>query len=122
MSDNNSDKDKLESLEERLAAAKEEFDRDYNPKSKEDKGLNDGARAGVELVGAVLGGGLIGYGLDYVFNTSPILFFIFIILGVFTGFYNIYKITMNVGTSVGFKGLKTTSKDGNKTANFDDDD
>ena len=98
------DDPKLINLEERLKTARKEFDEDYNPKPKVDKGLNDGARAGIELVGAILGGGLIGYGLDYVFNTSPILFMSFLILGVFTGFYNIYKITMNVGTSVGFKG------------------
>jgi len=108
------DDPRLTKLENDLKAARTDFDEEYNPKSKihENKGLNDGARAGVELVGALLGGGLIGYGVDYVFETTPIFFFIFIILGVITGFYNIYKITMGTGTSVGFKGLKNSSKDG----------
>ena len=110
------DDPKLTSLENDLKAARTEFDKDYNPKAVENKGMNDGARAGVELVGSLLGGGLLGYGLDYVFQTSPIFFFIFLILGVITGFYNIYKITMGTGTSVGFKGLKNASKNAKQEA------
>ena len=102
---------KFEKLEEELKAARAEFDKDYNPPVKEDENISQGARAGIELVGAVLGGALLGYGLDYYFETSPAFFLIFIILGVITGFYNIYKITMNVGTSVGYKGLKSDEKD-----------
>ena len=111
--------DQQENLEDRLEKARDDFDADYNPKPEVDTNINDGARAGIELVGAVLGGALIGYGLDYAFNTSPAFFLIFIILGVFTGFYNIYKITMKVGTSVGYKDLKTPSKQVNKAENFD---
>lgn len=111
------DDPKLTKLEDDLKAARSEFDKDYNPQKSaseeaQEKSVNDGARAGAELVGALLGGGLLGYGLDYVFETSPIFFFIFIILGVITGFYNIYKITMGTGTSVGFKGLKNSEKNG----------
>ncbi|MAZ75801.1 MAG: hypothetical protein CMH31_00680 [Micavibrio sp.] len=116
------DDNKLVNFEERLAEARKDFDDEYNPKPDIDKGMNDGARAGIELVGGMLGGGLIGYGLDYLFGTSPIFFFIFIILGVGTGFYNIYKITMNVGTSVGYKGLKSYPKDAKQSSNFEDDD
>lgn len=112
---------RLEKLTEDLKSARQEFDEDYNPKppSKEDENMANGARAGIELVGAVLGGALVGYGLDYVFNTSPAFFIIFILLGVITGFYNIYKITMNVGTSVGFKGLKTPEKDAKQSQNLE---
>jgi ATP synthase protein I len=118
----NDEDDKIVNFEERLSKARKEFDEEYNPKPNVDEGMNDGARAGIELIGGMLGGGLIGYGLDYFFNTSPIFFFIFIILGVGTGFYNIYKITMNVGTSVGYKGLKSDPKDAKQASNFDDDD
>jgi len=108
---------RLTKLETDLKAARTEFDKDYNPTKTaseeiQEKSVNDGARAGAELIGALLGGGIIGYGLDYVFKTSPIFFFIFIILGTMTGFYSIYKITMGTGTSVGFKGLKNTKKNG----------
>jgi ATP synthase protein I len=111
--------DELVNLEERLAEARKDFDEEYNP-PEIDQSMNDGARAGIELIGGMLGGGLIGYGLDYLFGTSPLFFFIFIILGVGTGFYNIYKITMNVGTSVGYKGLKSDQKDAKQASNFDD--
>lgn len=117
------DDPKLTKLESELKNARKEFDLDYNPKSKDsDENVGIGARAGVELVGSVIGGAAIGYGIDYYFETSPIFFLTFVLLGVVTGFYNIYKITMNVGTSVGFKGLKSTSKDGKQSQNFDDDD
>ncbi len=108
------DDPRLTKLEKDLKNARTEFEADYNPKSKidETKGLNDGARAGIELVGSLLGGGIIGYALDYAFDTSPLFFFIFIILGTITGFYSIYKITLGTGTSVGFKGLKNTKKNG----------
>ena len=117
------DDPKLQKLDKELKAARAEFEDDYNPKpDPHDENVGVGARAGVELVGSILGGGLIGYGLDYYFETSPIFFLIFILLGVITGFYNIYKITMNFGTSVGFKGLKNTSKDAKQSSNYDDDD
>lgn len=117
------DDPKLQKLDQELKAARAEYEKDYNPKQDpNDENVGVGARAGVELVGAVIGGALIGYGLDYVFKTSPIFFLIFAILGIITGFYNIYKITMNVGTSVGFRGLKNRSKDAKQSANFDDDD
>ncbi|MEM8833146.1 MAG: AtpZ/AtpI family protein [Pseudomonadota bacterium] len=106
-----SDDDKLSELSKDVKAAREEYNKDYNPPQKEDKNLDAGARAGVELVGALLGGALIGYGLDYFLETSPLFFIIFTLLGTVTGFYNIYKITMGTGTSVGFKGLKNDSKD-----------
>ena len=117
------DDPKLQKLDKELKATRQEFEEDYNPKpdpSNENVGV--GAKAGVELVGAILGGGLIGYGLDYTLGTSPICFLIFIILGVITGFYNIYKITMNFGTSVGFKGLKNPAKNAKQSTIYDDDD
>ncbi len=115
------DDPKLQKLDSELKAARQEFEEDYNPKSNPaDENIGVGARAGVELVGSVIGGALIGYGIDHVFETSPAFFLTFILLGVITGFYNIYKITMNVGTSVGFKGLKSTSKDAKQTPNKDE--
>lgn len=113
------DDPKLKKLDEELKAARQEFEDDYNPKSEVDENVNVGARAGVELVGAIIGGALVGYGIDSYFETKPIFFFIFIFLGVITGFYNIYKITLNVGTSVGFKGLKSASKNAKQSPNLE---
>ncbi len=117
----NKDNLPLEKLESELKAARKEFDEDYNPKADSaDQNTNTGARAGVELVGSIIGGALIGYGIDHFFETAPIFFLTFTLLGVVTGFYNIYKITMNFGTSVGFKGLKSPSKDAKQAPNNDE--
>lgn len=117
------DDPKLKKLDAELKEARQEYEDDYNPKpSPNDENVGVGARAGTELVGAVIGGALLGYGIDYYFETSPIFFLVFVLLGVATGFYNIYKITMNVGTSVGFKGLKTPSKDAKQSQNFSSND
>lgn len=117
--DNQQDDPRLTKLESELKEARSEFDKDYNPPEVDSKSMNDGARAGIELVGSLLGGALIGYGIDHFAGTSPIFFLIFVILGVFVGFYNIYKITLGTGTSVGFKGLKKDSKDAKQHAKLD---
>lgn len=117
------DDPKLQKLDAELKSARAEYEKDYNRKqSDDDENVGVGARAGAELVGAILGGALFGYLLDYYFETSPIFFLILTILGVITGFYNIYKITMNFDTSVGYKGLKKGSKDAKQSSNFDNDD
>lgn len=115
--------DKLDDLEKRLQEAKADYRAEYEPDPKQVKNMSDGARAGVELVGAIIGGGLIGFGLDKVFDTSPGFFLGFLILGVITGFYNIYKITNNAGSTVGFKVLhdqKKTAKQAPETPNPND--
>lgn len=110
-------------LKSRLKDAREDFNEEHNPlPPKNAESMNAGAKAGVELVGGLIGGGLIGWGLDKVFDTSPALFIIFLLLGVFTGFYNIYKITQNMGTGVGFKPLPEPPKNAKQPTTFDDDD
>ncbi len=46
---------------------------------------------GLHLVSGIIVGIAVGYYLDKLFNTSPILTIVFFILGVITGFYNMYK-------------------------------
>ena len=118
--DNNDD------LERRIHAAKQEFEKDYNPKpkaapAKGNESINDGAKAGIELVGAIAGGALLGVGIDHFFDTSPAAFFICLILGVITGFYNVYKITMGLGSSVGFMQLHKKIKPAKQDANLDNE-
>lgn len=62
-----------------------------------------GMRAGTELVGAIGGSALIGYGLDRWLETKPWALIIMLILGVGVAFMNVWKITQNQGTAVGFK-------------------
>lgn len=113
-----------DTLEERLKAARAEFDKDYNPTPKKAAGkgsesINEGAKAGIELVGAIAGGALLGLGIDHLFDTSPAAFFICLILGVITGFYNVYKITTGLGTSVGFMQLHNKTKPAKQEPNLD---
>lgn len=118
------DPDRLDTLEKRLKDARADYRAGYEPDPKDVKSMSDGARAGVELVGALIGGGLIGYGLDHLFGTSPACFLVFLILGVITGFYNVYKITNGAGTTVGFKelhGPEKTAKQAPETPNPDDE-
>jgi len=50
-----------------------------------------GARIGTELVSGVLVGIGLGYLLDKMFNSAPIMLIIFTILGSAAGFLNIYR-------------------------------
>jgi ATP synthase protein I len=50
-----------------------------------------GVQVGVELVAGVIGGALMGYGLDSWFGTWPILFLIMFFLGSVAGMLNAYR-------------------------------
>jgi ATP synthase protein I len=50
-----------------------------------------GVQVGIELVAGVIGGGLIGYGLDRWLDTWPILFLVFFFLGAAAGMLNAYR-------------------------------
>jgi ATP synthase protein I len=50
-----------------------------------------GVQVGVELVAGVIGGALIGYGLDRWLETWPILFVVFFFLGAAAGTLNAYR-------------------------------
>ncbi|MCB1538916.1 MAG: AtpZ/AtpI family protein [Alphaproteobacteria bacterium] len=71
--------------------------------TKDAENMSQGLRAGTELLGAIGGAGLIGYALDRWLGTTPWLLIILLILGVGTGFLNVWKTTQNIGTTVGYK-------------------
>ena len=50
-----------------------------------------GVQAGIELVAGVVGGGLIGYGLDRWFETWPLWFIVLFFLGAAAGMLNAYR-------------------------------
>jgi ATP synthase protein I len=56
-----------------------------------------GVQVGIELFGGVLGGLLIGYGLDYWLGTRPLLLIVFFFLGAAAGMLNAYRFIMRVG-------------------------
>ena len=57
------------------------------------KGYSQGSRVLAELIGAPIGGGIIGWALDRWFGTSPWLLLIFLALAVIAAFRNIFKIS-----------------------------
>ena len=95
--DSNKDNLNKDELAQKIKDAKKQAGiQDSADKREEDPNISSGARAGVELVGAMIGGGLIGYLLDSTFETFPMMFILFFLLGCVTGFYNVYKITQNL--------------------------
>ncbi len=54
--------------------------------------LLDASSVGIYLVVSTFVGLAIGYGLDRLFGTSPYLTFIFLILGIITGFMELVKV------------------------------
>jgi ATP synthase protein I len=87
------------SFEDRLKAARSKQGLDAPPK----RPLNDqgalggspwgiGARVGVELVSALVVAVAIGYGLDRIFHTTPILTAVFVPLGGAAGVANLWRL------------------------------
>ncbi|MFD2265485.1 AtpZ/AtpI family protein [Lacibacterium aquatile] len=75
-------------------------------------GLNQGMRAGTDLVGGVLFGIGVGYGLDRWLDTKPWCLIIFFFLGTAAGFLNVYRSLSGYGYGVGYrKDGKTKSND-----------
>jgi ATP synthase protein I len=63
-----------------------------------------GVQVGIELFGGVLGGLLIGYGLDYWLGTAPVLLIVFFFLGAAAGMLNAYRHIMRAGREPGADG------------------
>lgn len=62
-----------------------------NPQNKFVSAYQVGSRVAVELVSGVLVGAAVGYFLDKMFNTQPIMLVIFLIFGGAAGFLNVYR-------------------------------
>lgn len=78
--------------------------------SADARSMSVGVRAGTELVGATFGAGLIGYGLDRWLDTKPWLLIVMLLLGICTGFFNIWKLTQNQDVSSASKKLQDNQK------------
>ena len=63
-------------------------------------------RIGTELVAAICVGGLVGYFLDMWLDTKPWFLVCFLFLGNAAGLWNIFRLTNNLGYSVGFQKSK----------------
>ena len=87
------------SFEDRLKAARSKQGLDAPPKPPlKDQGAlggspwGIGARVGVELVSALVVAVAIGYGLDRIFHTTPILTAVFVPLGGAAGVANLWRL------------------------------
>ena len=54
-------------------------------------GYSIGLKISMDLISSIIVGVLIGLGIDKIFLTKPIFFIIFLVLGIITGFYSLFK-------------------------------
>ena len=54
-------------------------------------GYSIGLKISLDLISSIIVGAFIGYGLDKIFLTKPVFFIIFLVLGIITGFYSLFK-------------------------------
>ena len=87
------------SFEERLKAARSRQGLDgapgtrgFNPNRVETSAIGIGLRVGIELVAALVVAVAIGYGLDRLFGTRPILTAAFVPLGGAAGVWNVWRV------------------------------
>jgi ATP synthase protein I len=63
--------------------------------------MSMGLRAGSEFVAAILVGGAIGWGLDWMLRTKPAFTILFFLLGVAAGVWNVIRATSPKGAPPG---------------------
>lgn len=99
-------------LEARLKAARDQYAAQNPPVRENEMGkeMATGVRAFMEMLGVLLGTGLMGYGLDQYFETAPTLLIIFILLGIVAAIFNLYKLSRNLGTAIGSNSLQSPNK------------
>jgi ATP synthase protein I len=71
--------------------------------------LLDASSVGIQLVVSTFAGLAIGYGLDRLFGTSPWLTFIFLVIGIISGFRELLRVARKADKS---------DNDGNSKGSF----
>ena len=89
--------DDLKSLEERInkQRAVEKAARKDSPESEFSYATKTGFRVGTELISGVLVGAALGYFLDKLFDTQPVLLIVCLFFGGAAGFLNVYRFVKN---------------------------
>ena len=80
--------DPLKKFEQKLEQYKQQLD---NLKPQADKQPEGAVFIIAELVAGISVGGILGYYLDQYFHTKVLFLLIFVILGLISSFYSIYK-------------------------------
>ncbi len=111
MSENN-----LEEFDKKLKKARGEDPQALEAKRQEELEAESkqGIQVGVELVGAIFLPTIVGYFIDGYFDTRPAFMLILFFLGICTGFYNVYRVTQNMGTAVGVNKSRIEKNDPEK--------
>ncbi len=109
--------DPIDNLEERIKKAQAEAREDEVTEDDQQQADNmrQGMMAGSELVGCIAVGGFIGWLLDGWLETKPLFLIIFLLFGIATGFYNVYRTTQGIGTGVGSQPLHRNQKQGKQS-------
>ncbi len=86
---------RLQSLDERLrqAQAAENARTGAGDRQRVDPSSDLGNRVLAELLGGMIGGALIGFVLDKLFGTSPLLLLVLLFLGIGVAFRNIFRLS-----------------------------
>lgn len=107
------DDDRLKKLGEQLDAYKQQQATEQHKRSSREQdaeNMNMGFRAGAELITPIAVGAFIGWLLDGWLDTTPIFLIIFLLFGIGAGFLGVYRVTNNIGGSVGFAPLHKSEK------------
>ena len=84
---------RLTSLEERLRRAQEDEAVRTGRGNKPDANYAAGNVVLSYLIGGPVGGGLVGWVMDRLFDTSPLFLILMLLLGMAAGFWNIIKMS-----------------------------
>ena len=107
--------DDLKTRIEKAQSTKDE-DSKLKERMKDAENMSNGMRAGAELIGSIGGGAFIGWLLDGWLGTQPWMLIVFLMLGIITGFVNVYRTTQNIGHSPGYSQLHRVKKDATNAA------
>ena len=101
---------RLADIEERLRKAREKRDEIRQVKSPNSK-LGIAFRLVTELLAAVIVGGAIGWGLDRVLGTGPLLLIVMFLVGVAAGFFNVVRSAQQMNRDQAAKDAESSKRD-----------
>ena len=85
---------RLRSLDERLGAARDREElRSGRGHADSARVRSQAARGAAELVGAPVGGAVVGYALDWMFGSFPWLMIVMMFVGFAVGVRNVFRMT-----------------------------
>lgn len=93
MSDEHDRLKRLSGQIEEMRAAESAQNASEAETAREAANVSSGARAGAELISCMIAGGLIGWVLDHLLESRPLFLIVFLLVGVCSGFYAVYRIT-----------------------------